>query len=229
MYYLPYMPPEYRFPFNAHNICVIGREENEYLVSDPVVSEKVRISANDLLLARFAHDGYPVLGLLYHIRSLPDSQPDMNLLVRRAILKNCYRMLREPGVVPFVGVNAFKYLGKRIPHFPHKYGERKAAQHLAQLIRIIEEIGTGGAGLRFIYSAFLQEAASITGIDRLNSFSQRLTEIGDDWRLFASEAGRICKNRSSEGLDYKSIGKHLISIGEQEKSFFIDLEKTLRS
>ncbi|MDR3252566.1 MAG: BtrH N-terminal domain-containing protein, partial [Tannerella sp.] len=101
MYHLPYMPPEYRFPFNAHNICVTGREDGEYIVSDPVVSGKVRISADDLRLARFAREGYPVCGLLYHVRSLPDSPPDMNLAVRRAILQNCYRMLRQPGIAPF--------------------------------------------------------------------------------------------------------------------------------
>ena len=25
MYYLPYMPKEYRFHFNGHNICIIGK------------------------------------------------------------------------------------------------------------------------------------------------------------------------------------------------------------
>jgi len=149
----------------------------------------------------------------------------MNHLVRKAILKNCSRMIHEPGPMPFVGVNAFKHLGNKIPKFPKIYGERKAALHLAQLIRMMEEIGTGGAGFRFLYAAFLQEAAEITGISELNGFSQRLTEIGDQWRLFATEAGRVSKNRSTGNVDYQTIGDRLKTIGKQEEAFFSDLEK----
>ena len=152
----------------------------------------------------------------------------MNKLVRKAILKNCRRMIYEPGPIPYVGVNAFKHLGNKIPKFPKIYGERKAALHLAQLIRMMEEIGTGGAGFRFLYAAFLQEAAEITGIRALNDFSHRLTDIGDQWRVFATEAGRISKNRSTENLDYKTIGDRLKAIGKQEELFFSDLEKAVK-
>jgi len=227
MYYLPYMPLAYRFHFNAHNVCVIGKENDQYLLSDPVATEKVTITSRDLLRARFAKGTYPPFGKLYRIKSFPKKAPDINQLVRKAILKNCRRMIHEPGPVPFVGVNAFKHLGNKIPKFPKIYGERKAALHLAQLIRMMEEIGTGGAGFRFLYAAFLQEAAEITGIRKLNDFSQRLTEIGDQWRIFAAEAGRISKNRSTVNVDYQTIGDRLKAIGKQEETFFTDLEKTL--
>jgi hypothetical protein len=229
MYFLPYMPLEYRFHFNAHNICVIGKEGDEYLISDPVATEKVTISSRDLLRARFSRGTYPPLGKLYWIKSLPSKEPDIKTLVHKAIIKNCYRMIHEPGPMPYVGVNGFKYLGNKIPKFPKIYGDRKAALHLAQLIRMMEEIGTGGAGFRFLYAAFLQEASEITGISELNDFSQRLTDIGDQWRVFASEAGRICKNRSSDGVDYQTIGDHLKTIGQQESIFFTDLEKVVKA
>jgi len=229
MYFLPYMPMEYRFHFNAHNICVIGKEGDDYLLSDPVAVEKVTISSRDLQRARFAKGTYPPMGKVYWVKSLPKEAPDINKLVREAILKNCRRMIHEPGPAPFVGVNGFKYLGNKIQHFPKKYGERKAALHLAQLVRMMEEIGTGGAGFRFLYAAFLQEAASITGITELNDYSARLTDIGDQWRVFASEAGRIYKNRSSEDVSYSSIGDRLKAIGEQEAQFFADLERVIKS
>lgn len=229
MYFLPYMPLEYRFHFNAHNICVVGKDDDDYLISDPIAMAKVKISSRDLLRARFSKGTYPPLGKLYWIKSLPSKEPDIENLVCKAILKNCRRMIHEPGPVPFVGVNGFQYLGDKIPKFPEKYGARKAALHLAQLIRMMEEIGTGGAGFRFLYAAFLQEASEITGIRELNDFSLRLTDIGDQWRIFASEAGRIYKNRSSEGVDYQTIGDHLKAIGKQEKIFFTDLEKLIRS
>ena len=229
MYYLPYMPMEYRFHFNAHNVCVIGKEDDNYLLSDPVATEKVTITSSDLLRSRFAKGTYPPMGKLYWIKSLPSKAPDLNKLIRKAILKNCHRMIHQPGPTPYVGVNTFTYLGNKIPKFPKIYGERKAALHLAQLIRMMEEIGTGGAGFRFLYAAFLQEAAGITGIAALNDLSQRLTEIGDQWRIFATEAGRIYKKRSSENVDYQTIGDHLKEIGKQEKTFFADLEKVIKN
>ena len=229
MYFLPYMPVEYRFHFNAHNICVIGKEGDEYLLSDPTATEKVTISSRDLLRARFSKGTYPPFGKLYWIKSLPKKDPDIKTLARKAIIKNCYRMIHEPGPAPYVGVNGFKYLGNKIPKFPKIYGDKKAALHLAQLVRMMEEIGTGGAGFRFLYAAFLQEAAGITGISELNDFSQRLTDIGDQWRIFASEAGRIYKNRSSENVDYQTIGDHLKAIGKQEEIFFTDLEKVVKN
>ena len=225
MYYLPYMPIEYRFHFNAHNLCVIGKEEEHYIVSDPVATEIVKLSRKDMLRARFAKGTWPPMGKLYWITSLPSQKPDLNLLVRKAIRKNCYRMLHQPGPVPWVGVNAFRYMAKNILRYPEKYGPRKAALYLAQIVRMMEEIGTGGAGFRFLYAAFLQEAACITKIDELNVFSERMTAIGDLWREFATEAARIYKNRSADNVNYQSIAKFLIEIGEKETQFFSDLEK----
>ena len=227
MYYLPYMPLEYRFHFNAHNLCVVGKDEDGYIVSDPIATEKVKLSNHDMLRARFAKGTLPPMGKLYWIKSLPKKTPDMNLLIRKAIRKNCYRMLHQPGPVPWVGVNGFRYMAKNIPRFPEKYGPRRAALCLGQIIRMMEEIGTGGAGFRFLYAAFLQEAAIITQIDELNIFSERMTAIGDLWREFAIEAARICKNRSGENINYQSIGQFFGEIGEKETQFFSDLEKII--
>src|ERR1700748_1781525 len=34
VYYLTYFPKEYRFHFNAHNIIVYGKQDDNYLISD---------------------------------------------------------------------------------------------------------------------------------------------------------------------------------------------------
>jgi hypothetical protein len=94
---------------------------------------------------------------------------------------------------------------------------------------MMEETGTGGAGFRYLYAAFLQEASEITGISELFDFSLRLTDIGDQWRIFATEAGRIYKKRSAENVNYQSIGDHLKAVGKQEELFFTDLEKVIKS
>ena len=63
--------------------------------------------------------------------------------------------------------------------WPVKLGEKQAALNLGQVIRMLEEIGTGGAGFRFIYAAFLQESAEILNKPWLNDLSIEMTAIGD--------------------------------------------------
>ena len=107
-------------------------------------------------------------------------------------------------------------------------GRRKALLNLAQVIRMLEEIGTGGAGFRFMYGAFLQEAAARTGITELNDYSQRITEIGDLWRDFAYKASRIFKKRdkgSDAQFTYDDLGDLLQQIAQRENTFFRELNQ----
>lgn len=231
MYYLPYMPFEYRFHFNGHNICIVGKDEqsNEYIVSDPMLNAKVRLSPRDLQKVRFAKGGtYPLLGQMYWINKVPDSLPDMPMLVRKAIHKNCWWMTSQPQCVTFAGVNGIELLSRRITKWEDEFGPRRAALNLAQVIRMLEEIGTGGAGFRFMYAAFLQEAAQMTGVNTLNEFSERMTQIGDMWRDFAYRSARMFKKRSSgEQYTYSDLSCLLHEIAQNERQFFTELNKVV--
>ena len=132
-------------------------------------------------------------------------------------------MVSQPGFMPFVGANGIVYLSKRIRKWETKMGKRKAMLNLAQLIRMAEEIGTGGAGFRFMYGAFLQEAAKVTGIPEFNEYSKRITAIGDKWREFAYKASRIYKKREGDNYTYDDLGDILQNIGTEEHKFFSEL------
>lgn len=230
MYYLPYMPLEYRFHFNGHNICVIGKndESDDYLVSDPNAMQKVSISRKDLIKVRFAKGGtYPLLGQMYWIEKVPEQLPDLVPLVRKAIKKNCWLMTSQPSWIPYFGARGIPFLAKQIMKWESKMGARRAALNLAQVIRMLEEIGTGGAGFRYMYGAFLQEAAQLMGIGELNDFSKRITEIGDMWRDFAYKAARIFKKRQGENYTYEEIASILLKIGDLEMAFFKELRKVV--
>jgi hypothetical protein len=150
--------------------------------------------------------------------------PDLAPLIRKAIKRNCWLMTSQPKWIPYFGVNGIYYLSKRIRLWEQKMSKRKAALNLAQIIRMLEEIGTGGAGFRYMYAAFLQQSASITGIDVLNDFSQRMTGIGDLWRDFAYKASRIFKKRQGEQYTYDQLGDILYQIAELERAFFKELK-----
>lgn len=230
MYFLPYLPIEYRFHFNGHNICISGKDEEsgEYTVCDPNATEKVKLSARDLVKVRFAKGGtYPLLGQMYWVESMPKELPDMKPIVVKAIMKNCKIMTAQPWV-KFIGVSGIYYLSRRIRRWEATMGKRRAALNLAQVIRMLEEIGTGGAGFRFIYGAFLQEAAAITGIEALNDYSRRITTIGDHWREFARKASKVFKPRKGETYTYNQLGDVLFEIAREEEAFYNDLYSFLK-
>jgi hypothetical protein len=221
VFYLPYFPKEYRFHFNAHNICVIGKEGTTYTVSDPVSTVTQQITHDDLKRVRFAKGTYPPFGKMYWIKSIHSITIDLRPAIINGIKLNCRRMLDIP--IPYFGVKGITKLAQAITQWETKLTPRKAALQLAQLIRMLEEIGTGGAGFRYMYAAFLQEASTILDMPILQEYSKSMTNIGDLWRTFAYEAARKFKQRDEEVRTYQQLANQLLNIAQQEKQFFTTL------
>jgi len=225
VFYLPYFPQEYRFHFNAHNITCIGRNaEGKYLISDPVSTRIETISREELLKVRYALGTYPPKGRMYWIAQQPE-KPGLALLIRKAIHRNCRDMLDIPA--PIVGVKGIRFLARRMKKWPKRMGEKKAIANLVQVIRMLEEIGTGGAGFRYMYAAFLQEAATVTGESRLNECSAAMTEAGDMWRHFAVEGARLFKKRAGVSLSFDELSQLLLNIADKEETVFRTLKKII--
>ena len=96
------------------------------------------------------------------------------------------------------------------------------------MVRMQEEIGTGGGGFRFIYAAFLQEASVILKNETLKVLSLEMTSIGDLWRDFAVNASRVFKNRSNQTDVYNSLSNELLHIADLEESFFKKLKSAIK-
>jgi hypothetical protein len=88
-----------------------------------------------------------------------------------------------------------------------------------------EEIGTGGAGFRFLYAAFLQEASALPGLAHLSGFADRLMTIGDEWRVFALATARMVKGR--DPMNPAQLATLLRTLADQEEALFRDLKKAL--
>jgi hypothetical protein len=222
VYHLTYFPPAYRFHFNAHNIVVVGRENGEYLVSDPIMPSIVRLSIKDLARVRFAKGTYPPRGRMYYIQDVPGTF-DLKDAILKGIHHACNDMLTIP--VPLFGIKGIRYLSRRMRNWPKKYGDKKAALYLGQVVRMLEEIGTGGAGFRFIYAAFLQESSLILEMPRLSEISAEMTAVGDRWREFALIAGRIFKNRAGQDEHYHAAADLLMEIADREEKIFRELRE----
>lgn len=222
VYNLTYFPAPLRFHFNAHNIVAIKKEGNNYLVSDPVMENVESISKEDLQRVRYAKGTFRPNGRMYYIESLTGTF-DLSKAIEGGIQKTCRMMLNYQG--PFVGVRGIKYMSERIRKWPTKYPVKKASLYLASVIRMQEEIGTGGAGFRFLYAAFLQEAAFKLDNNELHEASKEMTMIGDLWRKFAIDSGRVCKLRTKNGESYDTISDILSEIADREKNLFSELLK----
>jgi len=94
---------------------------------------------------------------------------------------------------------------------------------LGNVIRMQEEIGTGGGGFRFIYAAFLDKASVLLKDEELFAMSKELTAIGDQWRTFAYQASRVCKNRKTDVISFGELADLLHKIGKDEQVFFTKL------
>jgi hypothetical protein len=141
--------------------------------------------------------------------------------VLAAIRKNCKIML---GPIPIVGIRGMRLLAKKIRKFPNSAPDTKA--FVGHIIRMQEEIGTGGAGFRFLYAAFLQEAAKLTGRSQLANLAEELTLIGDGWRAFALATARMVKGRDQ--MDAAKLAELLVGQADAEANFFKALKEAAK-
>jgi hypothetical protein len=224
VYYLTYFPKEYRFHFNAHNIIVFGKEEDRYLISDPIMEEVTSLSSYELERVRFAKGALAPKGQLYYPKEIkPITEEQIRKGIVTGVKRNVRDMLHIPG--PIAGVSGIKFTGNRIKKWRDKLGQRKAGLYLAQLVRMQEEIGTGGGGFRYIYGAFLQQAHTYIPDDRLLEISKDFTKSGDLWRSAAVQAAGIYKGRIGSQQDFNQMGDYLHEIAAIEKQAFTALSK----
>lgn len=223
VYNLLYFPDEYRFHFNAHNLVVYGKEEDTYLISDPVMETVTTLTDKQLEKVRFAKGAFAPKGHMYYPIAFPEKL-QIEKAIKKGIKHTCRDMLAP---FSFVGVKGIHKIAGLIRKWPKRKGTKVANHYLGQIVRMQEEIGTGGGGFRYIYAAFLQEAGAILKNEQLSELSKEMTEIGDLWRDFALEASRIYKNRSSKKDGYNTVADQLDVIGNREEAFFKKLKKAI--
>ena len=219
VYWLPYFPQDMRFHFNAHNLLVYGKDGDEYLISDPVLEDPQRCASADLQRARFAKGVLAPKGLLYYPDRLGRTEVSA-AAVRQAIVKTARIML---GPIPLTGVRGMRMLARRIRKLK---ADESGLNYIGHIVRMQEEIGTGGAGFRFLYASFLQEAAAICALPELELLAERLNTIGDDWRSFALQAVRMIKGR--DAVDFAALAESLEALAGQESDFFRALRKAVK-
>jgi hypothetical protein len=219
---LTFFPPEYRQHYNMHNMVVFGKEGNLYHISDTVMEHPQVLTYDDLLRVRWAKGAFAPKGKMYWINNMKKDL-DIKSAVKMGIDKSVYEMIK----VPFwlIGVKGMRVLAKDIKKWPVKLGNEKASFYLGQILRMAEDFGTGGAGFRYIYGAFLKEAGETYSNDTLLEAADMMGKTANRWREFTYIGARNCKNRSKPEEDYGMLGDMLREIADSEEKVYRKLDK----
>jgi len=219
---LTFFPPEYRMHYNMHNLVCFGKEGNLYHISDTVMETAQVLTYEDLLRVRYAKGVFAPEGKMYWINNVPGNL-DIRAAVAMGIKKTVYEMIKVP--FPLIGVKGLRWMGRDLRKWPKKHGVTKASFYLGQVLRMAEDFGTGGAGFRYIYGAFLKEAGEKFNHAELLEASEMMGKTANKWREFTYIGARNCKSRSQPQEDYGMLGDMMIEIAGMEEKVYRKLDK----
>ena len=226
-FYMDYLPEWERVHINVHFIVIVGKEDSKYIVSDGYFPNLVNLEASSLRKARFAGGSMSPKGFLFYPEHIPN-----DIRYEKAIIKGirqaCFYMLKIP--IPFLGVKGIRKMAKRIPDWPKYARDTEHLSHEIMKINVLlEDQGTGGAGFRFMYATFLQQAAGILKMPELTELSKQMMLIGDKWRELSLFAARIGKNRDLGPERLKELSALLMQRADDEERFFKELSRTIKN
>jgi hypothetical protein len=219
---LTFFPPEYRMHYNMHNIVCFGKEDGIYHISDTVMEHPQVLTYDDLVRVRYAKGPFAPKGKMYWINNITQ-ELDIRSAVAAGIKKTVYEMIKVP--FPLIGIKGIHWMAKDLRKWPKKLGNEKASFYLGQILRMSEDFGTGGAGFRYIYGAFLKESGEKFSNGELLEASDMMGKAANKWREFAYIGARNCKNRSQPQEDYGMLAEMLVEIAGMEEKVYRKLDK----
>jgi len=224
-FYMDYLPEWERVHINVHFIVIIGKSGSRYIVSDSYFPKLVELEEASLRKARFAGGSMSPKGFLFYPEFIP-KKIDYKKAILKGTKKSCFNMLRIP--MPFLGVKGIRMFAKKIVEWPSFARDTEHLSHEIMKINILlEDQGTGGAGFRFMYASFLQQASAILEKPEWAALSKEMMEIGDGWREISLFASRIGKNRELGPDRLKELGSMIMGRAEVEEQFFRRLKNSL--
>ena len=165
-------------------------------------------------------------GFLFYPEHLPE-KIDYTKPIIKGIKKACFNMLKLP--VPFLGIKGIRLFARKVVDWPSLARDTEHLSHEVMKINILlEDQGTGGAGFRYMYATFLQQASDILNKPNLKELSEELMLIGDGWREISLFAARIGKNRDLGQDRLKELSNLIRKRADVEEIFFRDLKNIIK-
>ncbi|MCK9219668.1 MAG: BtrH N-terminal domain-containing protein [Bacteroidales bacterium] len=224
-FYMDYVPSWEKVHINVHFMVAVGKEGDTYKISDSYFPTMVELNHSALEKGRFAGGSMSPKGFIFHTDKIPQTI-DYQSAITKGIKKACFNMLKIP--LPFIGIRGMRMFAKKIMEWPNLARDTEHLSHEIMKINILlEDQGTGGAGFRFMYATFLQQASEIIQKPQLKELSKQLMEIGDGWREISLFSARIGKNRDLGQDKLKQLSDMISDRAQVEEMFFNQLAKTI--
>ena len=150
----------------------------------------------------------------YYVEDMAPA-PDVEGAALAGLRSTVRRMLSIP--LPLMGVAGIRWLARALRAWPARLSPHRARSHLAHVIRMQEEIGTGGAGFRFMYAAFLDEAAGLLGKPALREAAGMFSELGDRWRDFAVGGAQLIRGGETGPAPYAALAEVVLDCARREE------------
>ncbi len=225
-FYMDYVPSWERVHINVHFLVVTGKDENTYKISDAYFPKMVELDALSLEKGRFAGGSMSPKGFIFHLDKLP-AEIDYTKAITKGISKACFYMLKIP--IPILGIKGMRMFARKVVEWPKFARDTEHLSHEIMKINILlEDQGTGGAGFRFMYATFLQQAAAIINKPQLKDLSEELMKIGDGWREISLYSARIGKNRDLGPEKLKQLSDMIYDRADVEERFFKTLSRAIK-
>ncbi|MBP7552311.1 MAG: BtrH N-terminal domain-containing protein [Spirochaetes bacterium] len=184
MYYMTYLPKFMQVHAPFHFVVLVGKEGDYYYISDPYYQEIGKLHIDMLksaweTRAKFAKDN-----LIVYVKDIP-KEIDWRPVIKKTLLRSCDNILIAPVIgdmLKIFGYRGIELFAKDILTWPDKYRGLKFREGMLFTPTILEEQGTGGGAFRFLFGAFLKEAADKLNNPELAEYAKKINIIGEEWR-----------------------------------------------
>jgi hypothetical protein len=165
-------------------------------------------------------------GFLFYPEYIPENI-DFNKAIIKGIKKSAYNMIKIP--IPFLGIKGMRKFARKVVDWPKITRDIDHLSHeIMKITLLLEDQGTGGAGYRYLFATFLQEASEKLNDNSFKDMSKRMMEIGDNWRNISYFAAKIGKNRDLGPERLKELSNMIDDRADEEHLFFTDLYKLVK-
>ena len=213
--------------FNGHHLTVVGKEGDRYIIADTdshlLNDDLVTIDEATMRSARFRSGMAAPHGRMFYFDKLASDYAknvDIKAATIAGLRETCKYMLSIP--MPWFGCKGIHYFAKELRKWEKKYAEKKINFLLYEYYSLIEQAGTGGAGYRYIYAAFLKEAAELLQDDVLEECSDIMRKAADSWRSFTVNASR---HIYKAGVTLNELADMVDEAGEYEQNTYMKIKK----
>lgn len=248
MFYMKYLPRFIQVHAPFHFVVLVGRDGDDYAISDPYYNGIGRLGLEHLRAAWQTNAPMAKDNSLIYVNSPPAGQPDLKAPIARALKKTCNNMRLPPvirNIFSVAGVEGIRTYAKNIRKWPSRYRGVHLREGILFNAIAFEDQGTGGGAFRLMYGAFLQEAAEVLHSKELADLASRIVEHGNNWKELSRKIIRLGKtvpikdddfedwyadaaNRDALQSGLNEVADAFMGFADVENVFFKDLSDTLK-